>query len=249
MSNKINFNNSGLAKLSWKVYNNGNPVSNVESVKIIVDGKSHDLDPTAESYETTVSKDTEFKVRVERDGLVATSGVLIADRKDNEVPDTPVEPEVKPSCYYGSLVTGIEYSDEFGDALPWGDIKPLYDAFLSSLTDETISILIDSNPINGKIAHPNTLVSTKAITPNKHVYEFINKDSSVAGSHTVVIYPASYGKVGSIKNAIGATESINSNDINGFYETHISLGDVDYLVYIMKEAAFNTTAAEVTFAK
>ena len=254
INNKIEFaeQNSNV-KLTWKVLSNNTTVTDLDSVNMIINGKKTSLNADAKSYETQISADTKFKVEVGYNNMVASSNELFADYlepEQPEQPDTPVTPTPTNQCYYGTLVTDIEYFDEYGDLLEWNVVKNMYDDFLATLNKETISILIDNAPIDGAVAHPNMLVSSTSIkNPNNRVYEFINKGDGVSASHTVVIYPSSYGKTSKIKNAIGTDADINTESLNGFYQTTIMLGDVEYYVYLAKQYASNETKAQLTFVK
>ena len=242
MSNKISFSEPGVAKLSWKVFNGKEQINEeLDAVRINMNGSIHEADTSKTYFETEISQTTQFSISVDYNGMTTSSSTLKAEYKE--------KPSIVLPGYYGSVVTGIEYADEYGDLLEWSNVKSQYDEFLTTLNDETISIMIDNSPIEGSIAHPNTLVSSSSITPNNHNYDFICRDGSVKKSHPIVIYPEYHGEVSAIKNALGTNAAINSNTMDGFYKTTITLHDETYIVYMQKQAASNTSKSQLQFIK
>lgn len=246
-NNTIVTDKTGQAKLTWKVISNDGIVPNVnlDSLKVVINDQVQDIDTSKSSYEFEVNADSEIHMEAEYEGVSVKTNKMIIDIVEPQEPETPDEPVTPPvqtkfDVYYGSpcIGEGLDWDEE-------GDTETM--AWISSLNQEFINILVDSEPISKdgvKIANPGKLVKLTNKTSATGTYNFYNADSKIEWGQPVLIYPKSFGEMKKITDSMGSSMSINSNDKFGFYKAEIVLNEIPYLVYIQKNPNSTDTTGD-----
>lgn len=215
-NNKLTFSSPGVAKLSWKIKHGDQELDKVDSLILNVNGERIELDPSSKERSYNVDVNSAFYIDADWKEFSARSEKLYVD-------------VISGSMYYGSVVTGT--SDEWDEF----EIKD----YLSSLNQSKLDSLVDITPIvegDNNIASPGQVLmvsSSEAANWFNKMYCFYCSDEKVDQSHPIMIYPAAYGDLKSIKDSMG-NECLNQTGNVGFYKSQAMINGTTYNVYILK---------------
>lgn len=223
-NNVITIQNASKAKVSWSVNHNGEKVDNssLDSIKININGEEIEIDTDKSMVEVDIDKTSEINMEIGYEGSTFVT--------------KPVQINMTVPFYYGTLAMSNLMWDKGGEA----DIKD----YLELMDQDLLNGLIDKDPLmsnKGLSAHAGLLVEDRNGKYFNKDYGFVFADENVICSQAVVLYPTELGEVSEFLDASGAAMSKDA-----WYSQTISLNDVEYYIYILKDFVSNDGYTYIT---